>query len=1269
MPEAVEKIRQLTLEHCLLLSAASKNDPDKVAKIYEKAIGLLNDLPAETDGQASVAEALRVRFNLINAILSNASESEIKSAIIDFANTTRRDWNHQPSEYAVQYSTLLEKADYQPSFQATEQVESADLQFQTRLGDTFQSIVQDSSNELNWCDPGLLMAGEIVFQLIGGARKETARHPVPCSTWIMFAFDHPDDPYGILARVSVTAVDGGCGLLVPDPFHCGYLSLDSKFSSGLQKAWEAARKFFSNNPADTRPRFNWRWSVDLFSATENTHPILQRAIQIPLAGPSAEVAFTAAMIAAHPNNPDNENGNFNPIDPTVAVTASLDPAQHGTLAGVGKLEIKTLLKHCKGVAKRGRLKEILIAGDPEKDPATEFDGFTFLPTKDLQSAYQSLCETSKITREVCKQIASKSQANIVKLCDPYVEPQLVEFGPQKLDGQQTEREKELGLRPKEHLIKELDGSDFQDFISGRYGLQDQQPSAPRMFVQGDSGLGKSILILTCEQAVSMSSEGILPVRIGRVMGTDFEEGGAFMGRDVSIDSIAWEARFESLVEELCATTVLSQAIESADLKNFDLAKRKKWFERLLISGSVVFLFDALDQVPSKIKGMGRAFSQPGLIQCPVIMTGRPEAKSDQQDSFEGNQWRMLRILEFDRPRQEEYLGEFAEQILLQDSDQSKIDYRGISEDNIRKINMKHLVGFPLLLKMLKQLASEKDEAGESRLKNIKNRFDLYDEAVNRLIQKGLDSLEDQQRKQFNDPKLVRRVLGGIAWYMAQRHEASAALNEQEMVNVEKWLKSRLPELGTDDSLAEVLRQVDVTTAWQAIERSNSGLEFRHRSFMEFFAGTYLQSSNEQLNDRGKPVASDAVSLEILEEVLQEIHFHIDDHGDPLPHILGGVDRRQMWNDTLRFALAVDDLQKRNQLAIKLIEYGNPWVVYQAIKLDKTEFSEDVDALCRWLVHRDWSIHFDYRDAISGEKAEVKEKAKEVAAGLGNALSDLRRYDSGFLSTWREILPPDKGLYVGISNESKLTDKLTRLSAGLETWNFFDSFIPLQGGVFDAPKFYEDLPIGQQQIQPFEMAHFPVTNELYELFCPRHHLLRDQYSWAEDAPAIYVNWYMATEFCHWLSSLTGDRYRLPTEWQWEWAVRWHEDPERQANDSKKNDYWWGPEMDNRRCFYRENSLFDEIRRPPTLTETLRQYSDPNLRHPSSCENHQFGLLSLSGTVWEWCENLRSESGSSRVLRGGSWLLNAHYCRSSNRHDFVPSPRGSDIGFRLCRELSS
>ena len=63
MPKAVEKIRQLTLEHCLLLSAASKNDPDKVAKIYEKAIGLLNDLPAETDGQASVAEALRVRFN------------------------------------------------------------------------------------------------------------------------------------------------------------------------------------------------------------------------------------------------------------------------------------------------------------------------------------------------------------------------------------------------------------------------------------------------------------------------------------------------------------------------------------------------------------------------------------------------------------------------------------------------------------------------------------------------------------------------------------------------------------------------------------------------------------------------------------------------------------------------------------------------------------------------------------------------------------------------------------------------------------------------------------------------------------------------------------------------------------------------------------------------------------------------------------------------------------------------------------------------------
>ena len=66
---------------------------------------------------------------------------------------------------------------------------------------------------------------------------------------------------------------------------------------------------------------------------------------------------------------------------------------------------------------------------------------------------------------------------------------------------------------------------------------------------------------------------------------------------------------------------------------------------------------------------------------------------------------------------------------------------------------------------------------------------------------------------------------------------------------------------------------------------------------------------------------------------------------------------------------------------------------------------------------------------------------------------------------------------------------------------------------------------------------------------------------------------------------------------------------------------------------------------------------------------YGLFDVHGNVFEWCENLRSESGSSRVLRGGSWLNFASVCRSSLRNFLDPSFRRYGIGFRLCRELSS
>ncbi|MBO7625886.1 MAG: SUMF1/EgtB/PvdO family nonheme iron enzyme, partial [Bacteroidales bacterium] len=75
-------------------------------------------------------------------------------------------------------------------------------------------------------------------------------------------------------------------------------------------------------------------------------------------------------------------------------------------------------------------------------------------------------------------------------------------------------------------------------------------------------------------------------------------------------------------------------------------------------------------------------------------------------------------------------------------------------------------------------------------------------------------------------------------------------------------------------------------------------------------------------------------------------------------------------------------------------------------------------------------------------------------------------------------------------------------------------------------------------------------------------------------------------------------------------------------------------------------------------------------------NELGLYDMSGNIYEWCSDwfgrYRSEdqvnpkgapSGTSRVLRGGSWFVEPRYARVSNRSGSEPDARFIHIGFRL------
>ena len=175
----------------------------------------------------------------------------------------------------------------------------------------------------------------------------------------------------------------------------------------------------------------------------------------------------------------------------------------------------------------------------------------------------------------------------------------------------------------------------------------------------------------------------------------------------------------------------------------------------------------------------------------------------------------------------------------------------------------------------------------------------------------------------------------------------------------------------------------------------------------------------------------------------------------------------------------------------------------------------------------------------------------------------------------------------------------------------------------------------------------------------------------NSPVVEVTWFGAIEYCNWLSrknnlipcySREGNRiicdweqrgFRLPTEAEWEYAAR---------SQGMESNQWSGSnseEMLAGFCWYAYNSKG----RPHKV---------------GTREPNPLGLYDMSGNVYEWCwdwyggySNTKQNNptgpmtGSSRILRGGSWNNGAYSCRTANRHNSEPDISHAHIGFRIAK----
>ena len=213
-----------------------------------------------------------------------------------------------------------------------------------------------------------------------------------------------------------------------------------------------------------------------------------------------------------------------------------------------------------------------------------------------------------------------------------------------------------------------------------------------------------------------------------------------------------------------------------------------------------------------------------------------------------------------------------------------------------------------------------------------------------------------------------------------------------------------------------------------------------------------------------------------------------------------------------------------------------------------------------------------------------------------------------------------------------------------------------------------LPVHAVNVAPFRLGKYEVTFAQWDACvadggCGGYR--PNDRGWGRgNRPVINVSWNDAQAFIDWLNKRAGGNYRLPTEAEWEYAVR--------AGSTTK--YSWGNAIGHNRA---------------NCDGCGSQWDGKQSAPVGSFGANEWGLHDMHGNVWEWVQDCWNENymgapsdGSAwisgdcgqRVFRGGSWVEIAYgstYLRSAYRSGFTGSglarsTRGGAIGFRLAQD---
>jgi toxoflavin biosynthesis protein ToxD len=204
---------------------------------------------------------------------------------------------------------------------------------------------------------------------------------------------------------------------------------------------------------------------------------------------------------------------------------------------------------------------------------------------------------------------------------------------------------------------------------------------------------------------------------------------------------------------------------------------------------------------------------------------------------------------------------------------------------------------------------------------------------------------------------------------------------------------------------------------------------------------------------------------------------------------------------------------------------------------------------------------------------------------------------------------------------------------------------------------EESPQHAVELPAYAIAVYPVSVGLYAAFVAATGA-RAPLRWhgteppdaLRDHPVSDVTWHEARACCQWLAEQLGQRYRLPSEAEWEKAAR----------GTTGRSFPWGEEWDDARANTREGA------RGTTTPCGALDNASP------------YGCYDMAGNVWEWTASLDApypyhaddgrempEQAGRRILRGGCYANPHGFARCACRFRLPPAISNEFLGFRLVR----